>query len=120
MRPKAVKMDALRVRPIAPAIASDARPFGERPRMAAIEGLVPPRTAMSTPRNRTPRVARQAVNATPATPASAPKRASGPSMPNRVAATIADAVPTRKSRSRDMAAHRTGVLRVRARTTPGR
>ena len=65
------------------------------------------RATMSTARNATPSVARHEVKARPSMPASAPKRASGPSMPNRLAATTAASVPLTRVRSRGMAAHGT-------------
>ena len=70
-------------------MASDRRPRAERPRTAATEGPAVPRIAIRMARKDAPRIARQAVKATPGTPASAPKRASGPSIPNSPAATTA-------------------------------
>src|SRR4051812_10871892 len=84
------------------------RPLRDRPRSAATEVAPRPRTPIRTARKAIPRMARHAVKAAPPTPASAPNRASGPSIPNSAAAVTAAALPTRTSRSRAMAAHRIG------------
>src|SRR3954451_10277989 len=106
--PNAVKIATLRAMPVNAATDSATRPLVESCRRAPTDVPALPRTPIRTARKATPRIARHAVNAAPPTPASAPNRASGPSMPNSEAADRAATVPTRRSRSRAMAAHGIG------------